>query len=171
MSDYTNSLRRLRREPIVEPDRWPDNLDGGRRLLDEVLPHAGPMLLVDELAGWDADDELLVAHRHIEDDHIGLEGHFPDDPVLPGTLMLEMLGQAGTALFALLLEEHNPDQQFDVRATKVHGAHFVCEARPGDRIDLVVRAREWDTFLGECDAQAIVDGQVVAAMIGELAVL
>lgn len=167
----TDRLRRLRRQPLVAQSEWPTNLEGRRDLLDEVLPHEDPMLLVDELVGWDGDDELIVGRRHITDDHIGLDGHFPGDPVVPGTLLIEMLGQVGTVLFALLLDDQMPDESFDVRATKILGAHFVGEVRPGQTVDLMVRALQWDSFLGECEAQAIVDGQVKAAMVGEVAVM
>lgn len=171
MAERDDRLRRLRRTPLVDVDDIPRNLERGTELLERLVPHRSPMLLVDELVGWDPDDELVVGRRHVGNDHIGLEGHFPEDPVLPGTLLLEMLGQVGIALFGLLLEKQTDGEQFQVRATKILGAHFVRETRPGDTVDLVVRADEWDTFLGECNAQALVDGQVCAAMAGEVAVM
>ena len=171
MTKTDQSLRRLRRQPLVDREQWPVNLKGRDELLDELLPHAGPMLLIDELIGWDADDEYIVGRRHVGEDHIGLEGHFPGDPVLPGTLLLEMLGQVGTALFGLLLQDEMGDEEFGVRATKILGAHFLREVRPGQTVQLVVQANGWDTFLGECRAQAMVEGEIAAAMLGEVAVL
>lgn len=129
------------------------------------------MLLVDELVGCDLDAGLLMARRHIGDDHIGLTGHFPGDPMVPGTLLLEMLGQAGVVLYSLLLEDEIREGLPGVRATKILGAHFAAEVRPGDTVDLVVRAGEYDTFLGECVAQAIVDGDIACAMAGEVAII
>ena len=169
MSDVDDTLRRLRREPMVDPEAWPLNLEGRTELLDDILPHRDPMLLVDELVGWDADEELIVGRRHIDDDHIGLQGHFPGHPVVPGTLLLEMLGQVGVVLFALLLDDEI-EGAFDVRATKIGGAHFVREVEPGADVDLLVRAGDYDTFLGNCEAQAIVGGRVVCAMLGEVMV-
>jgi 3-hydroxyacyl-[acyl-carrier-protein] dehydratase len=156
---------------MIEPDNWPTNLEGRPNLLTELLPHRPPMLLVDELVGWDGEREFIVGRRAISEGHLGLDGHFPDGPVLPGTLLLEMLGQVGVALFRLLLTDEFEGEPFQVRATKILGAHFTAEVRPGDEVDLVVRARGYDTFLGECEAQALVDGQVVAAMAGEVAIV
>lgn len=170
MSETDQRLRRLRRTPILDSSDYPRNPAESDGLLERLLPHRPPMLLVDELVGRDLEDELVVGRRRIGDDHIGLRGHFPGDPVLPGTLQLEMLGQLGVALFSMLLEEQTDGEVPGVRATKIRGAHFVREVRPGDTIDLVVRAGEWDTFLGECEAQAVVDGDVAAAMVGEVAI-
>ena len=113
----------------------------------------------------------MVGRRHIDDSHLGLEGHFPGDPVLPGTLLLEMLGQVGVSLFAMLLRDSNQADAIDVRATKIKGAHFMGEIRPGDDVDLIVRALECDTLLGECEAQALVDGRPMAVMMGEIMVM
>lgn len=171
MSKGGQDLRELRRTPMVSPDDWSENLKHRNEMLRETLPHREPMLLVDELVCWQRDDEYIVGRRQITEEHLGLEGHFPGDPVLPGTLLLEMLGQVGIVLFGLLLREEFGEQDFQVRATKVLGAHFVGEVRPGDTVDLLVRAVDYDTFLGECEAQAIVDGRVVAAMAGEVMVV
>lgn len=155
---------------MVDVSKWPDNLVNRPEILTHLVPHRPPMLLVDELLGWKKDEEFIVGRRAISRDHIGLDGHFPDDPVLPGTLLIEMLGQVGVALFRLLLADDFDGEEFQVRATKILGAHFSAAVRPGDQVDLLVRAVGYDTFLGECEAQAVVDGQVVAAMAGEVAI-
>lgn len=171
MGDGSQRLRELRRTPLIEEGAWPswpEGLDSDPRVW---LPHRPPMLLVDRLVGADLDRGILVGQRLITDDHIGLAGHFPGDPVLPGTLALEMLGQVGVALFQMLLQEEPGGQALSVRATKILGAHFLRPLGPGDRVDLVVQAGDYDTFLGECLAQALVDGQVSAALVGEVMVL
>lgn len=171
MSDQSRRLRVLRRTPLLATEQWPKNLVDHPEHIAELIPHRPPMLLVDHLVGWDSKRELMVGQRQIDDDHLGLAGHFPSRPVLPGTLLLEMLGQVGVALFRLLLEEELAQTSFEVRATKILGAHFVAEVHPGDQVDLVVQAAGYDTFLGECEAQALVDGKIVAAMAGEVMVM
>ncbi len=171
MKEVADRLRALRRTAMIDPGDWPANLEGRPDLLTELLPHRPPMLLVDELVGWDRGREFIVGRRVVSRDHIGLSGHFPEAPVLPGTLLVEMLGQVGVALFRLLLADEFQGEEFQVRATKILGAHFTGEVRPGDSVDLVVRAVGYDTFLGECEAQALVEGRVVAAMAGEVAIM
>lgn len=164
-------LRKLRQQPMIETRAGAESLSEQPSLLSQLLPHRGPMLLVDQLVGWHREQQWMVGHRHIYDAHMGLDGHFPDDPVLPGTLLLEMLGQVGVALFVMLLNQEMSRGAFEVRATKIKGAHFMREVRPGDDVELVVRALEYDTLLGECEAQALVDGRVMAVMMGEVMVM
>ena len=64
------------------------------------LPHRYPMLLVDAV------DELvlkerIVARKAVSGNEPFFEGHFPGNPVMPGVLQLEAMGQAG-ALLAVL---------------------------------------------------------------------
>lgn len=127
--------------------------------------------MIDEVLGVDVDEELVVARRHVDDDHLGLSGHFPDDPVLPGTLMVEMLGQAGVVLFSVLAEENLEEEVSSIRATKILGAHFLHPVRPPANLELVVKAEAYDAFLGHCCAQVLMDGQVVAVMRGEVMAL
>tara|TARA_B100001027_G_C16152071_1_gene278624 strand:+ start:90 stop:542 length:453 start_codon:yes stop_codon:yes gene_type:complete len=64
-----------------------------------LLPHREPMLLIDEL--------IDIKHLHsataimnVKKDSFYVDGHFPDNPVLPGVLIVEAFGQAAAALTA-----------------------------------------------------------------------
>ena len=65
----------------------------------QLLPHREPMLLIDEL--------INIKHLHsataimnVKKDAFYVDGHFPDNPVLPGVLIVEAFGQAAAALTA-----------------------------------------------------------------------
>ena len=65
----------------------------------ELLPHREPMLLIDELH----DIKKLTsatAVLHVKKDSFFVQGHFPDQPVMPGVLIVESFGQAAAALTA-----------------------------------------------------------------------
>ena len=65
----------------------------------KLLPHREPMLLIDEL------HDIKKLHSataivHVKSDSFFVQGHFPDQPVMPGVLIVESFGQAAAALTA-----------------------------------------------------------------------
>ena len=65
----------------------------------ELLPHREPMLLIDEL--YDIKKLFsATALVKVRKDSFFVQGHFPDQPVMPGVLIVESFGQAAAALTA-----------------------------------------------------------------------
>lgn len=63
--------------------------------IKEILPHREPMLLVDEV---ELIDGKAVGKCHVKGDEYFLKGHFPGNPVVPGVILCEMLGQSACVL-------------------------------------------------------------------------
>ena len=64
-----------------------------------LLPHREPMLLIDEL--YDIKKlSSATAVVNVKKDSFFVQGHFPDNPVMPGVLIVESFGQAAAALTA-----------------------------------------------------------------------
>ena len=65
----------------------------------DLLPHREPMLLIDELTNI---KKLFSATAivNVKKDSFFVQGHFPDQPVMPGVLIVEAFGQAAAALTA-----------------------------------------------------------------------
>ena len=64
-----------------------------------LLPHREPMLLIDEL--YDIKKlSSATAIVNVKKDSFFVQGHFPDNPVMPGVLIVEAFGQAAAALTA-----------------------------------------------------------------------
>ena len=72
-----------------------------------ILPHREPMLLLDEavLTG----DGMAEAKYTVRGDEFFLQGHFPDNPIVPGVIQCEMMAQASCVLFADALKEKDRD--------------------------------------------------------------
>ena len=65
----------------------------------DLLPHREPMLLIDEL--YDIKDlKSATALVNVSKNSFFVQGHFPDNPVMPGVLIVESFGQAAAALTA-----------------------------------------------------------------------
>ena len=70
-----------------------------KKEITNLLPHRDPMLLIDELY----DIKKLTSAKavvNVKKDSFFVNGHFPDNPVMPGVLIVESFGQAAAALTA-----------------------------------------------------------------------
>ena len=98
--DYFALLRQNRKKPLVslselEKKQAFSSLQYGREEIKRIIPHRDPFLLVDSLLGLDLTEgeETVFGSRYISGQDPVFTGHFPDFPIYPGTLQLEMAGQ------------------------------------------------------------------------------
>ena len=67
--------------------------------IEDLIPHRKPMLLVDELNDIKK-LESATGIVNVKKDSFFVQGHFPDQPVMPGVLIVEAFGQSAAALTA-----------------------------------------------------------------------
>ena len=131
--------------------------------IKNLLPHRDPMLLINELH----DIEKLSSATAIVDvkmDSFFVQGHFPDNPVMPGVLIVEAFGQAAAALTAHGLDKETYDNKL-VFLMGIEKARFRNPVIPDCKLELKIQAirthgRVWkykgEAFVGEkkmADAQ------------------
>ncbi len=97
------------------------------------LPHRYPFLLVDRVLEREP-GVRVVAEKLVTFSEPQLQGHFPERPLMPGVLLLEMLAQAGGFL------EPEPLHGAAIFLAGVQEARFKAPALPGDRLRLEVHA-------------------------------
>ena len=76
----------------------------------KLLPHREPMLLIDELHDI-VNLKSATAIVNVKKDSFFVQGHFPENPVMPGVLIVESFGQAAAALTAHGLDKSTYDDK------------------------------------------------------------
>lgn len=122
--------------------------------IKEIIPHRDPFLLIDEVIEME-EGKRIVALKHIQKDEYWFKGHFPEYPVTPGVLIIEMLAQTG-AVCMLSMEEHRGKIGF---LGGVNNAKFRRQVLPGDTLRLEVEMIKIRGSIGIGKAVATVDGE------------
>tara|TARA_A100001015_G_scaffold224423_1_gene253075 strand:+ start:534 stop:980 length:447 start_codon:yes stop_codon:yes gene_type:complete len=104
----------------------------------QLLPHREPMLLIDEL--YDIIDlKSATAVVNVNQNSFFVQGHFPDNPVMPGVLIVESFGQAAAALTAHGLDKSTYEDKL-VFLMGVEKARFRNPVIPDCKLILKIEA-------------------------------
>jgi 3-hydroxyacyl-[acyl-carrier-protein] dehydratase len=164
--DPSTLLRRARREPLFSASSEARKVSMPRPTLERLVPHRGPMLLLDEVTLVDRESGGLVARRTLKEEQIGFEGHFPGAPVYPGCLQMEAMGQLGLVIcwFVGGGNENVPAdaQPLSVRLTRLRDAFFLSEGRPGDELRIQARCIADDGMTISCIGQISIGDRILS---------
>ena len=123
--------------PVYDPNEEPV-MDVNR--IRELLPHRYPMQLVDKVTSLGAN--TIVGIKNITSNEPFFQGHFPEEPVMPGVLQIEAMAQCGGLLVLNTLE--NP-KEWSTYFMKINDVKFRQKVVPGDtlifKVDLLAPVR------------------------------
>jgi 3-hydroxyacyl-[acyl-carrier-protein] dehydratase len=112
--------------------------------ITDRIPHRQPFLWLDKVL--ELSPESIVAEKSIPPDLDIFKGHYPDYPLMPGVLLCEAVFQAGALLIGEMQikgEEGDEDTKQGMPVlTRITGAKFKREVRPGDTIEIRVALQE-----------------------------
>lgn len=122
-----------------------------------ILPHRYPFLMVDAFVSQEADAFECV--KNVSFNEPFFQGHFPEEPVMPGVMIIEGLAQA--AAVGLAVREGRQDGRIGYLAA-VDGAKFRRKVVPGDRLRLTGEILLFRRGLCRVSAKALVGEEVAA---------
>lgn len=114
--------------PIYDPNAVPV-MDVNR--IRELLPHRYPFLLIDKVIEIGGD--YIVGVKNISVNEPFFQGHFPQEPVMPGVLQVEAMAQTGGLL---VLNSVDEPERYSTYFLKIDGVKFRQKVVPGDTLIL-----------------------------------
>ena len=137
------------------------------------IPHRYPFLLIDRVLDFQHGPDTskyngrkIIARKNVSINENYFEGHFPNNPVMPGVLQVEAMAQAGALACA---PENN--QSIDVRIAKIVGAKFKKPVTPGDVLEIhaeITNEKSGILFVDckmFCDEELVSEVSIVAKVI------
>ena len=128
-----------------------------------LLPHREPMLLIDELSEIDKLSSATALVK-VRKDSFFVQGHFPQNPVMPGVLIVESFGQAAAALTAHGLDKSTYENKL-VFLMGVEKARFRNPVIPDCDLILKIEAIRSHGRVWKYKGEAFVDNKKMADAI------
>jgi 3-hydroxyacyl-[acyl-carrier-protein] dehydratase len=128
-----------------------------------LLPHREPMLLIDELSEIQKLSSATAVVK-VRKDSFFVQGHFPDNPVMPGVLIVESFGQAAAALTAHGLDKATYENKL-VFLMGVEKARFRNPVIPDCDLILKIEAIRSHGRVWKYKGEAFVDNKKMADAI------
>jgi UDP-3-O-[3-hydroxymyristoyl] N-acetylglucosamine deacetylase / 3-hydroxyacyl-[acyl-carrier-protein] dehydratase len=123
IKQYIKKNKHMKDVPIYDPLQ-PPVYDLAN--IENTLPHRFPFLLVDKIT--EISDSHIVGIKNVTFNEWFFQGHFPNNPVMPGVLQIEALAQCG----GILAINSMPEGQYNTYFLKIDSAKFKQKVVPGD---------------------------------------
>lgn len=127
----------------------------------EYLPHRYPFLLVDRVLEL-VPGESIVALKNVSVNEPFFTGHFPDHPVMPGVLIVEVMAQAAGILGFKTMDKKPQDGSI-YYFVGADGLRFKRPVVPGDQLKLEASVMSVKRGIWKFAVKASVDGDIVSS--------
>lgn len=131
--------------------------------IKKIIPHRFPFLMIDKVVEIQP-NEKLIALKNVSVNEPFFVGHFPDEKVMPGVLMIEAMAQAGCIYFYYSKNLHGKDLIYYLAKVS---AKFHQPVTPGDQLKIEVTTIKMMAKAGFLKTKAFVNDKIaVEAEIG-----
>jgi len=126
----------------------------------EVLKQRFPMLMVDSVLSLEPGKSIRT-NKNVTGNELQFLGHFPERAVMPGTLIVEAIGQSASILFTKTTGTGMQPGEFLVLGA-INEMRFLAPVVPGDKMEMEIQVLKFIEDFALIEAVATVDGTVVA---------
>ena len=127
--------------------------------IKKYLPHREPFLFIDEVIEIKENKEIH-ATKFISEDEYFLKGHFPNNPIFPGVIIIEALGQA-SGILGFVSMNKTPEEGSIYVLAGVDKVRFRKRVRPGDNIDLICQVVSEKRGIWKFDCRAELNNKLI----------
>jgi 3-hydroxyacyl-[acyl-carrier-protein] dehydratase len=127
--------------------------------IKKYLPHREPFLFIDEVINIKKNKEIH-ATKLISEDEYFLKGHFPNNPIFPGVIIIEALGQA-SGILGFVSMGKTPEEGSIYVLAGVDKVRFRKRVRPGDNLDLFSNVVGEKRGIWKFDCRAEVNNELI----------
>lgn len=122
----------------------------------KLLPHRYPFLMVDRIIELEPNTKA-VGLKNVTINEPFFQGHFPDNPIMPGVLIVEAMAQV-----AGILAIHSGVKGDTVYFMSIEKAKFRKPVGPGDQLRLEIKVLQRHNNVWKLSGEAFVDGKIVS---------
>ena len=131
--------------------------------IKKILPHRYPFLLVDRIIELDLEEHTVIGIKNVTINEPFFQGHFPMDPIMPGVLVVEAMGQVAGVMACLGNPLYDPD--FPPYFVGLDKVRFRQPVRPGDTLVIKGRATRFTGKIWRMEAEAWVGDNLAASAL------
>lgn len=128
--------------------------------IQKWIPHRYPFLLIDKVLDL-VPDSFIVAVKNVTVNEQFFTGHFPQQPVMPGVLIIEAMAQAAGVFARYSAPELVKDKTFYLIG--VDNFKWKRQVVPGDQLCITMRSVKKRNPLWIMEGEVVVDGKVVCS--------
>ena len=122
----------------------------------KLIPHRYPFLLVDRITEC-IPGEYAIGYKNLTWNEPFFQGHFPENPIMPGVLQVEAMAQCSAPLLLSMEKFQGKLALF----AAMDNVRFKGIVRPGDRLDMRIDLLKLKGVIGKSHGVGMVDGKIV----------
>jgi len=147
IAESDQNRRRLANIPTMKPLEVND--------IKKILPHRYPFLMLDRVIEWE-EDQKAVGIKNVTINEEFFQGHFPQQPIMPGMLQIEALAQLAGVLIFRNVKDSGSLGFF----RSVENVKFRKPVVPGDQMRLEIQVLKKRGNIAKFSGQAFVNGEI-----------